>query len=106
MALDILETLSYKAKSDLPLLARVQEFDKAVKGLELFMKGLRTFLAESDMLDSESSMGSIPSKAKDMEEEATCQSDGLKMMMKRVKALLRGHWQDRCEVPLGCCNRT
>jgi len=86
LVLDLLETLSLKAKTDLSLVPKVQEVEKSVKGLEMFMRGLRTFLAETDMLEIGDDIANMLPKAKDMEDQAVCHMDGLKIMMKRVRA--------------------
>jgi len=82
------ETLAHKAKSDASLGAKIADLDKALAGLDGFLRTVRSFMALAESVAPGDDLGQLPKQAKDIEQEAHHHGDGIKLMTRRLKALL------------------
>ena len=86
-ALDFQEAIQVKMMSDASLQTKVNETKTIVETAEAFMKQIRSFLAQTDILDKSSDVSAVLPKAQAMADMAVSHFDGLKAFLKRNKPL-------------------
>jgi len=88
MARDLLATLRVKAKADPNLTLKVKDLDQALVAANSFLSDVRGFIAEGESVDLGGDYKAVTTKANQFKHSSEAHVDGLKAMVKRVRAMI------------------